>query len=277
MTEPLTLKARIPAPLDAVRHALTDAAELRVWFAEHAEVRLPDRFEFWGRYTPEGDAPHQRLLHADEHTLRFAWLLDGEETTSEITLTQETPDATMLALSQTHWEFSDVGVRGMLHTFWALAIANLADHLAGRPLTARVDLTSADLRSEVLIDAAREVVYDALVDPAKITRWFGYPFDIDEVKAGGTVSMGGEPLAKILDLDPGRSMATDWGPVVGVTTWELEESGGKTRLTFVQSGFDSGNPPYGAWSGWLSGVAELRRFVEFDRWQPIWVSDEIPV
>lgn len=275
MTEPLTMKARIQAPLKAVHHALTDPGELRTWFAEHAEVDLPHRFEFWGRYTPDGDAPHQRLLHADDHTLRFAWLLDGEDTTSEITLTEEGADSTLLAVSQTHWEFPDPGVRGLLHTFWALAIANLADHLAGRPLTGLVDLTSPELRSEVLIEAAREVVYDALVDPAKITQWFGVPFEVDELRVGGTVSMMGEPSAKILDLDPGRSMSADWGPV-GVTTWELADSDGKTRLTFVQSGFDATNPPYGAWMGWLSGVAELRRFVEFESWRPIWLYDEMP-
>ena len=56
----------MPAPPEAVYAALTDAAALRVWLAEHAEVALPDRYEFWGRYTPDGAEPHQRLLHADE-------------------------------------------------------------------------------------------------------------------------------------------------------------------------------------------------------------------
>ena len=59
--------------------ALTDPAALRVWLAEHAEVALPDRYEFWGRYTPDGAEPHQRVLHADERTIRFAWTVDGDQ------------------------------------------------------------------------------------------------------------------------------------------------------------------------------------------------------
>src|ERR1700687_1267684 len=73
VTEPMILRVRLAAPIQAVRHALTDAASLRVWLAEHAEVDLPRAYAFWGRYTPEGEAPHQRLLHVDDHTLRFNW------------------------------------------------------------------------------------------------------------------------------------------------------------------------------------------------------------
>ena len=54
---------------------------LRMWFAEHVEVDRPHRCEFWGRYTPDGDAPNQRPLHVDDHTLRSSWMLDGEDTT----------------------------------------------------------------------------------------------------------------------------------------------------------------------------------------------------
>ena len=71
----LRLSAVMPAPPEAVHAALTDAAALRVWLAEHAEVALPDRYEFWGRYTPDGAEPHQRVLHASERTLRLAWTL----------------------------------------------------------------------------------------------------------------------------------------------------------------------------------------------------------
>ena len=67
--------------------------------------------------------------------------------------------------------------------------------------------------------------------------------------------------AKVVDLEPGRKMSVDWGPT-GVSTWELAESDGKTRLTFVQSGFDEQHPPYGAWTGSVAGLAELRRFHE---------------
>jgi uncharacterized protein YndB with AHSA1/START domain len=276
MTEPMILKARAQAPLADVHRALTDPEALRSWLAEFAEVELPNRYEFWGRHTPEGDAPHQRLQHVDDRTLRFAWLLDGEETTVEFTLEPEGDGATVITVSQTHWDFSLVmsseSIRRVLQTFWALAIANLVDHLEGRELTPKIDFTSVDLRASVLVDAGTDKVYDALTDSAKLSDWFGYPIEVD--LEARTVTMGGQEATKIVELVPGRRMSTDWGPG-GVSTWELEESGGRTRLTFVQSGFDTGNPPYDAWGGWLSGMAGLRRYVELDDWQ-IWIADEQP-
>lgn len=281
MSDLLKLGARLAAPVEAVRRALTDPAELRVWFAEHAEVELPRRYEFWGRFTPEGDAPHQRLLHADEDTLRFAWLLDGVETTSEIALTPEGPGSTLLTLTQSHFNFAEAmdgsTIRGVLQTWWSLSIANLAAHLEGRPLLPKTDFTSADLRGELLIGAPVERVWQSLTDSAQASAWFGYPIGI-EPWVGGRYAMGGFEAgyaAKVVDLEPGHRMSIDWGPT-GISTWELAESDGKTKLTFVQSGFDEGNPPYAAWSGSVAGLSELRRYHEMADWQPIWVMAELP-
>ncbi|MFF3865607.1 SRPBCC domain-containing protein [Micromonospora sp. NPDC001898] len=278
MTEPMTLRARLAAPVEAVHRALTDPAELRAWLAEHAEVELPHRYAFWGRYTPEGDAPHQRLLHADERILRFAWLLDGVETTTEIALEPE-GESTILTLRQSHFDFAEAmsgsTIRGVFQTYWALAIANLAAHLEGRQLLPRTDFTSADLRGELLIAAPLPKVYESLTDSEQASAWFGYPIGI-EPWLGGRYAMGGFETgyaAKVVDLDPGRRMSVDWGPT-GVTTWELAESDGKTKLTFVQSGFDEQNPPYAAWSGTVSGLGELVRYHQLPDWQPIWLPEE---
>ncbi|MFC4148159.1 SRPBCC family protein [Micromonospora mangrovi] len=280
MSDLLTYRARLAAPVHAVRRALTDPAELRVWFAEHAEVELPQRYAFWGRHTPEGDAPHQRLLHADERTLRFAWLLDGVETTSELELTPA-QESTELTLRQSHFVFAEAmsgsSIRGVLQTFWALSIANLAAHLEGRPLLPRTDFTSADLRGELVIDAPVDRVWASLTDSEQASAWFGYPIGI-EPWVGGRYAMGGFETghaAKVVDLDPGRKLSVDWGPV-GVQTWELAESGGRTKLTFVQSGFDEGNPPYASWCGSVAGLSELRRFHEMADWRPIWLAVEMP-
>lgn len=280
MSEPLTVQARLAAPVDAVRHALTDPAELRVWLAEHAEVELPHRYEFWGRYTPAGDAPHQRLLHSDEQRLRFAWTLDGVETTTEFELTPD-GESTVLTLRQSHFDFAEAmsgsSIRGVLQTFWALSIANLAARVEGKPLLPRTDFTSADLRAELTIAAPIDRVWTSLTDSEQATAWFGYPIGI-EPWVGGRYAMGGFEAgyaAKVVDLDPGRKISVDWGPV-GVSTWELAESDGKTKLTMVQSGFDEGNPPYAAWCGNVSGLFELRRFHEMADWQPIWLSVELP-
>ena len=163
MTEfDLRLSAVVPAPPKVTYEALTDPAALRVWLAEHAEVDLPGTYAFWGRFTPDGAEPHQRVLHADERTIRLAWTLDGVETTTEIELADD-EDGTLVTLSQTGLpSFADVladkaGARGNLHTFWSLAICNLADYLAGRELTPKCDFTSSDLRGRlrsVAVDAA---------------------------------------------------------------------------------------------------------------------------
>ncbi|MFC4112530.1 SRPBCC family protein [Nonomuraea zeae] len=277
MTEPMIIRVRVQAPLKEVRHALTDPALLRIWLAEHAEVELPGRFGFWGRTTPEGDAPHQRLLHADERTLRFSWLLDGEETTTEFTL-EEDGDATVLTLSQTHFDFQDVitgkSIRGVLQTYWYLALANLIEHFEGRELTPKVDFTSTEMRVQVTVPASPAQVFESLIDSEAVTRWFGYKIEI-EPRVGGRFAMGGfdndpDP-AKVLELEPERKLSVDWG-APGVGTWELDGSGGKTRLTLVQSGFDTARPPYAAWGGFLSGVAELRRYHEIPDWQSAFVA-----
>ncbi|SDW77049.1 Uncharacterized conserved protein YndB, AHSA1/START domain [Amycolatopsis xylanica] len=278
MTEPdLRLTAIVPAPLKVTYEALTDPAALRVWLAEHAEVDLPGKYEFWGRFTPDGAEPRQRVLHADERGIRFGWTVEGVEATVEFELAED-EDGTLVTLSHSDLpSFEEVisdkaGARGALHTFWSLAIANLADYLAGRPLTPMVDYTSPELRTSVLIDAAPEAVFDSIVQPAVFREWFGAHVDI-EPRLGGRFAMGGFELdpggAKFVEFEPGRKAALLFAD--GETTsWELEGSDGKTRLTMMHSGFDPSNPPYAGWGGWLGGIAGLRRYHEIGGKHSIW-------
>jgi uncharacterized protein YndB with AHSA1/START domain len=282
----LRLSVVMPAPPEAVHAALTDAAALRVWLAEHAEVALPDRYEFWGRYTPDGAEPHQRVLHASERALRLAWTVDGVETTVELTLAENESEegGTLLTLTQSDMpSFDEViadkaGPRGELQTFWSLAIANLSDYLSGRELTPKCDYTSPQLRASVVIDAAPEAVFDSLTQPEQFRKWFGANVDI-EPYVGGRFAMGGFDVdpggIKFVEFEPGRKATLRFADGE-TTTWELDGSDGRTRLTIVQSGFDAENPPYPGWAGWLSGVAELRRYHEVPRWRTIWRRIEVP-
>ncbi|MEV0677531.1 SRPBCC domain-containing protein [Actinosynnema sp. NPDC050436] len=283
MSETVTVRARVAAPVSRVRQALTSADELGTWLAEHVAVDLPERYEFWGRYTPEGDAPHQRLEHVDDTTIRFTWHVGGVDTKVEIALAAD-GDGTVVSVSQSDFPgwaaaVAEQDVLGHLYTYWCLALANLVEHVDGRPLTPRADFTSSEMRASVEINGPRDVVYRALTDSGEYSRWFGAKIDIEPWE-GGRVAMGGfeanpEP-GKVVDLVEGERMTMDWGGGLA-TSWELAESGGRTRLTFVQSGFVDGRPPYGAWTGWLSGVAELRRYVELGAaWTPIWLQPEMP-
>jgi uncharacterized protein YndB with AHSA1/START domain len=278
MTEPdLCLRAVVPAPLKVTYEALTDPAALRVWLAEHADVDLPGRYEFWGRFTPDGAEPRQRVLHVDERTIRLAWTLDGVETTSQFELAED-DDGTLVTLSQTDLpSFSEIladaaGARGALQTFWTLAIANLADYLAGRELTPKCDFTSSELHASMVIDAAPDKVFDSMTRSEHFRRWSGVNVEI-EPYVGGRFAMGG------FDLDPGGTRFVEFEPGRKATlrfadgmldSWELEGTDGKTRLTVVQSGFDPTNPPYPGWAGWLSGLAGLRRYHELPQWRSIW-------
>ncbi len=283
MTEfDLRLRAVVPAPLKVTYEALTDPAALRVWLAEYAEVDLPGRYEFWGRFTPDGTEPHQRVLHVDERTIRLAWTLDGVETTTQIEVAED-GDGTLVTLSQSDLpSFSEVladkaGARGALQTFWSLAIANLADYLAGRELTPKTDFTSSELHASVVIDAAPDKVFDSMIQPDVFRMWFGANVDI-EPYVGGRFAMGGFELdpggAKFVEFEPGRK-ATLLFADNETTSWELEGSDGKTRLTVVHSGFDPANPPYPAWGGWLGGIAGLRRYHELPRSRSIWRQVEV--
>jgi uncharacterized protein YndB with AHSA1/START domain len=275
----LRFGARTKAPLATVHSALTDAAALRVWLAEYAEVELPHRYEFWGRYTPEGDAPHQTLLHVDDRSLRFEWLLDGELTTAEITLAPD-GDGTLITLSQSHFDFNDVltgkSIRGVLQTYWNLSIANLVDFVEGRPITGRVDFTTVgELRAEWDIAASPDEVFASVTDSDTVSHWFGFPIGI-EPRLGGRFAMGGlennpDP-AHYVEFEPGRVLAIDW-PGMGVNRWELEGSQGHTHITMVHSGFD-GEPPFPAFVGILAGISQLRRLHEVKPFTPIWTEPQ---
>lgn len=282
MSDPLKHRIRVPAPIADVRHALTEPAALRVWLAEHAEVHLPDRFQFWGRYTPEGDVQRQRLLYVDERTLRFVWRLDNTDTTVEISLADDGPKSTVLTLTQTHLSSFDemvaeVSTLGQLHTFWALSLANLVEYIEGRVLTPKCDFTDPRMRAEVTIAAPPAAVWSSLVEPDQFAQWFGARIEI-EPWVGGRWAMGNFDIdsspAKILDLEPDTRMTLAWDDGL-VTTWELAESAGQTRLTIVQSGFDAAKPPFGSWMGWLGGLSELRRYHEMADWRGIWLEVQL--
>jgi uncharacterized protein YndB with AHSA1/START domain len=277
---------RIAAPLSAVRDALFDAAALRVWLAEQAEVDLPDRYEFWGRLTPNRAAPRQHLRHVEDGQLRFDWELDGVFTTVDIGLSTESGSdedrgSTLLTLTQTEipgWPemLTERGDRSLMHGYWNLTLVNLADYAEGRDPVGGCDFTSPVMRRELLIDADRQAVYASLTEPEQVSVWSGVKVEA-ELHPGGRWAMGGfaanpQP-ARIVDIQSGRSMSIDWGMMV--QSWELVESGGGTQLTFVLSGFDETEPPYDGWLGSLTGLVTLRRYHEIKNWRPVWVEEEI--
>ena len=116
-----------------------------------------------------------------------------------------------------------------------------------------------------------------MIQPEQFRKWFGANVDIESY-VGGRFAMGGFELdpggARFVEFEPGRK-ATLLFADNETTSWELEGSDGKTRLTLVHSGFDPTNPPYPAWGGWLGGIAGLRRYHELPHERSIWRQVEI--
>jgi uncharacterized protein YndB with AHSA1/START domain len=129
----LTMQARLAAPPAAVYGALTEPTAMRVWLAEHAEISLPQRrFEFWGRFTPQGERGRQALIAAEQdRSLDFTWTLDGEHTAVAIRLEPYGTDHTTVRLRQDGLPtleelMAPPGRRDGLHamhTFWGLALS----------------------------------------------------------------------------------------------------------------------------------------------------------
>ncbi len=286
MSDVLTIHAQLAAPPDAVYRALTDAAAMRVWLAEFAEVSLEDkRYTFWGRHTPQGERENQRLLDVErDRTVAFEWTLDDTSTKVELQLVPDGDGRTKLTFKQDgHPTMAELmappgrrdGLHSM-HTFWPLAIANLAEYVEGRPLTPKADFTpkrSNEVRVSFTVDAQPDKVFQSLIDPDAIERWFGWKAEV-EPRIGGTMAVGVD--GKIFEFEPNRKLSykDDEGAVV---RWELEGSDGKTHLTFVQSGYtaDEWDDAAQHEAGWLASFAELRRMHELgDAWTP--VTTEFP-
>ncbi|MFD9699515.1 SRPBCC domain-containing protein [Lentzea sp. NPDC059081] len=275
-----TVRVRTSASPARIFRALTDADDLRTWLAEHAHVDLEGgEYEFWGRYTPEGERGRQKLLEATSSSVRFSWLLFGTEYTVELSV-EERDGETLIAATQSPYPTWGQGEDRdeVLQTFWPLVLGNLVELVEGRPVLGLCDFTSPEQRFGFDIAAPPAAIIDALTDPDVFARWFGARMEI-EPHVGGRWSMG--PLAD--EPNPGKVLALDeehfalelpGGSLV--SSWELKGSEGKTRLTFVQSGFDPADPPYGPWMGWLSGFADLRRMLELPDWRPMWHSYDLP-
>jgi uncharacterized protein YndB with AHSA1/START domain len=286
-TETYTLRASIGARPDAVYAALTDAAALEAWLAEHAQVSLDDGiFEFWGRFTPEGERGRQRLLGAEPgRRLRFSWALDGAETDVDITLEPQDDGGTpRTQLTLTH---SNVAPRASGDSYWVrdllmLSLANLASYCEGRGIGPRCDFTAfsdTEARASVVIAASPSQVFASLIEPAQLNRWIAERAEV-EPEVGGRYDFGWDhgPV-KILQLEPGKVLAYSWRhswedaeePDSTVVRWELEGSHGHTHLTIVHSGFGgTGRRTDGYQLGWMEFLASLQRMLEAGAgWRPV--------
>jgi uncharacterized protein YndB with AHSA1/START domain len=137
------------------------------------------------------------------------------------------------------------------------------------------------IRSEVLIAASPERVFDAWADPEEIARWYverqvGDPRKQDRIVwfvSKADLAGEGETLA-VRQADRGRRLVLEnvgdepWhGAVVDVT---LTRHNGATRVVVRQTGFDDGMQDHvpNVEAGWACVLAVLKEYVEKHDGQP---------
>jgi uncharacterized protein YndB with AHSA1/START domain len=276
MTDALTIRHRLAASPESVFEALTTTKALETWLAERADADVQNgRFEFWGRFSPDGERGRQQLLDAERpRSLRFAWTLGRQQTDVQIELAP-TDSGTSLTLKHAGLAPRE-GAEAWVGDWWLLVLDNLASFVEQTSIGPRVDFTGFTphvARVETDIDAAPEAVFSTLIEPAQLERWIATRAVV-EPTVGGRYDFGWDhgPV-KILELEPSKKLAYSWHfpdyPET-VVTWELEGSGGRTHLTLVHSGFGADRSNEGHEIGWAAYVASLKRMIEVgDSWRRI--------
>lgn len=141
-------------------------------------------------------------------------------------------------------------------------------------------MTRDTIERELILPVPPERVWEALTDPAHVSRWFGVEAEID-LRPGGAVVFGwpdhGRFHGVVDDVIPPSVFSYRWcldldtpvdaGPTTKVR-FTLEAAPEGTRLTLVESGFAS--LPEGVrdrhladnTQGWKEELSELARYLE---------------
>jgi uncharacterized protein YndB with AHSA1/START domain len=274
VTETLRLRVRIDADPATVFKALTDSDELTDWFAESAEVDLGQgRYQFWGRYAPQGGRARQTLTgHDANRALSFTWAFDEGPSTVEIAITGEA-EGSVVSVSHEGVGADPVAVK----CFWYVTLANLAAFSEGRQTLPPFDFSvpaQGDALVRAVVDAPVEEVYAALLDPAVVTKVAGGPATI-EPSVGGRYDLGwaGYGPERIVELEPDKTVAYSWrnhGGGDSVVRWSLRGSRGSTYLTLAHGSIADDTLAERYRQGWPPYLVELKRLLELGQaWQPL--------
>lgn len=135
--------------------------------------------------------------------------------------------------------------------------------------------------SEVNIAAAPERVFQALIDPAQVPKWWGQTgiyrcssFSAD-VRVGGKWRNSGvgpdgrdfEIFGEYLEVDPPRRLVTTWvaswtGDARTTVAWELAATDNGTRVILRHSGLAAHPGLAQSYRGWPRMLGWLQAFVD---------------
>jgi uncharacterized protein YndB with AHSA1/START domain len=144
-----------------------------------------------------------------------------------------------------------------------------------------IEIRQDETVSEIHIAAEPLRVFQALVDPAQVPKWWGQKgtyqcteFEADlrvsgEWKTSGIGPDGGRFTAqgKYLEINPPRVLAYTWiaswtGRVQTTVRWELSASKNGTHITIRHSGFAAHPELAQAYRGWPRMLAWLQAYLE---------------
>lgn len=236
----------LPATPDRVWAAWTDAAALRSWFAESAEVtaEVGGAFRFWGRHTlgtPSAEEATQRLERVEAPgVLAFAWTWCGVSTRVELSLEAEewkpwpmgsdpprrAPQAGCKLTVRQSFEgtLPFPKPENLVDDHWRLVFGNLFSHLEGEePVLPDYGAETSEVRHSLYVAAPPAAVFRALTEPAMLNRWIASDARVD-ARVGGGIDLGwggcgsseqGEPAGdelalKILAYEPDRLLTLSW-------------------------------------------------------------------
>jgi uncharacterized protein YndB with AHSA1/START domain len=281
----------LPGTRERVFSALTDEAELARWFAEHVEVELQTggEYRFWGKHTycaPTRAQSAQKVIRVEPPSLLvFSWNLEGadSEVTLELTNDPSATDGASTVLKGRHHFPSAPEVSrplDLVDDLWRIVRSNLRAHLAGGTGVCMPDFSDPTprIRQSILINADRDRVFRALVDPTILNKWiaanatvephvdgrynYGWKYEVRgrQVEGGPT---------RILELVEDTKLVTDWPDWRGDpdrpaqrVTWLLEGIGDQTRLTLIHEPFERTADLSDYLPGWADFLGKLKSQVE---------------
>jgi len=130
---------------------------------------------------------------------------------------------------------------------------------AGEPGISR---TSESIHQEVVFQASRRRLYEALTDPKQFTKVTSFspimkaaPAEISGEAGGAFACFGGHIVGRQVELVPNERIVQAWRVVTwepgaySIAKFELKEQGSETRLLFDHTGFPTGKAEHLA-AGW---------------------------
>ena len=263
--------------------AVSDASELRIWFAEEVEVaqRLHGSFSFWGRYTlwSEETVSEGQFVTAFEEPTILAFRWEMEDMVSEVRFDLHGNDRQCrLRLRHLLVEGEvEPGVREMFADFWRLALLNLGWYLeTGGPMM-RLDYTEVmgDVQLQIHLAAPPPQVFQSLTLPARMDAWLSRRAKV-ELREGGLMDFGWSEVADgaaqpagptvITELEQDRLIAYDWRwpgeKTQTAVTWELEHAETGSLVTLSHEGFPDERDSTDYKQGWAGFLCLLKIYLE---------------